>query len=148
MAFGWWAPEMLNVWDGVVPFSDIGHSFFFLIILFLSALGLRCCAQAFLRLWRAGATLHCGAWASHCSGFSCCRARALGTQASVVVATGLVVLRHVGSSRTRDRTPVPCIGRQILNHCATREAPDILVGENSGYDDLNLKPNSVLHIST
>ena len=29
MAFGWWAPEMLNVWDGVVPFSDIGHAFFF-----------------------------------------------------------------------------------------------------------------------
>ena len=35
---------------------------------------------------------------------------------------GLVAPRHVGSSRTRDRTCVPCIGRQILNHCATREA--------------------------
>ena len=33
-----------------------------------------------------GATLHCGAWASHCSGFSCCGAWALGMQASVVVA--------------------------------------------------------------
>ena len=30
--------------------------------------------------------------------------------------------RHVGSSQTRARTRVPCIGRQILNHCATREA--------------------------
>ena len=38
---------------------------------------------------RAGATLCCGAWASHCSGFSCCGARALGTRASVVVAHGL-----------------------------------------------------------
>ena len=38
---------------------------------------------------RVGATLRCGARASHCSGFSCCRARALGTQASVVVARGL-----------------------------------------------------------
>ena len=28
----------------------------------------------------------------------------------------------MGSSQTRARTPVPCIGRQILNHCATREA--------------------------
>ena len=37
--------------------------------------------------------------------------------------TGLVAPRHVGSSRTRDRTRVPCIGRRILNHCATREAP-------------------------
>ena len=36
--------------------------------------------------------------------------------------TGLVALRHVGSSQTRARTRVPCIGRQILNHCATREA--------------------------
>ena len=30
--------------------------------------------------------------------------------------------RHVGSSQTRARTHVPCISRQILNHCATREA--------------------------
>ena len=31
-------------------------------------------------------SLRCGAWASHCSGFSCCGARALGVRASVVVA--------------------------------------------------------------
>ena len=30
--------------------------------------------------------LHSGAWASHCSGCSCCRAQALGMQASVVMA--------------------------------------------------------------
>ena len=36
--------------------------------------------------------------------------------------TGLVATRHVGSSRNRARTRVPCIGRWILNHCATREA--------------------------
>ena len=30
-----------------------------------------------------------GAWASHCRGFSCCGARGLGTQASVVMARGL-----------------------------------------------------------
>ena len=91
---------------------------------------------------RAGATLHCNMQASHCSGFSCCGARVLGTQASVVVAcglqslwltgsraqaqelwhTGLVAPRHVGSSRARARTRVPCIGRWILNHSATREA--------------------------
>ena len=29
---------------------------------------------------------------------------------------------NVGSSQTRARTRVPCIGRQTLNHCATREA--------------------------
>ena len=40
-------------------------------------------------LLQAGATLCSGARASHCSGFSCCGARALGTWASVVVARGL-----------------------------------------------------------
>ena len=73
-----------------------------------------------------GATLHCSAQASHCGDFSCCGARALGTWGSVVVArrlsscgsqaqqlwrTGLVALQHVGSSRTRAQTHVPCIGR-------------------------------------
>ena len=36
--------------------------------------------------------------------------------------TGLVAPRHVGSSQTGARTRVPWVGRQILNHCATREA--------------------------
>ena len=94
---------------------------------------------------RAGATLPGGAQASHCGGFSCCRARALGMRASVVVARGLsscgswalehrfsscgawalAAPWHVGSSQTRARTCVPCIGRRILNHCTTREAAGI-----------------------
>ena len=28
----------------------------------------------------------------------------------------------MGSSRARPRTRVPCVGRQVLNHCTTREA--------------------------
>ena len=72
--------------------------------------------------------------ASHCSGLSRCGAWALGTraqelwltgsraQAQQLWCTGSVALQHVGSSQTRARTRVPCIGRQILNHCATREA--------------------------
>ena len=35
------------------------------------------------------ATIRCGAWASHCGGFSCCRARALGMRTSVVAARRL-----------------------------------------------------------
>ena len=35
--------------------------------------------------------------------------------------SGLAALRLVGSSWTRDRTHVPCIGRWILTHWATRE---------------------------
>ena len=40
---------------------------------------------------------------------------------SIVVVQGLVALRHVESSQTRDWTRVSCIGRQILTHCTTRE---------------------------
>ena len=56
--------------------------------LFLTVLGLRRCARLSLVVAR-GVTLRCGALASHCSGFSCCGAAALGARASVVVACGL-----------------------------------------------------------
>ena len=49
----------------------------------------------FLQLQQAGATLHCGVWASYCGGFSC-GAQALGARASVVVARGLQQLWHTG----------------------------------------------------
>ena len=54
--------------------------FFFKIIfiyLFMAVLGLRCCSGFSLDAGE-GAILHCGVWASHCGGFSCCRAQALG----------------------------------------------------------------------
>ena len=68
--------------------------FIYFIYLFLAALGLPCCVRAFSS---------CGEWgllfvavrgllivvASHCGGFSCCGARALGARASVVGARGL-----------------------------------------------------------
>ena len=41
--------------------------------------------------------------------------------------TGPVAPWHVGSSQTRARTRVPCISRQTLNHCATREALNIVL---------------------
>ena len=42
-------------------------------------------------------------------------------QAQQLWRMGLVALQHVGSSRTRAQTCVPCIGRRILNH--SRETP-------------------------
>ena len=69
-----------------------------------------------------GTTLHRGARASHHRGLSCCGAQAPDAQAQWLWLTGPVAPWHVGSSQTRARTRVPCIGRQILNHCATREA--------------------------
>ena len=46
-----------------------------------------------------------------------------GTWAQQLWLMGLVAPRHVGSSQTRARTRVPCIGRRTPNHCVTREAP-------------------------
>ena len=43
-------------------------------------------------------------------------------QAQQLWRTGPVAPWHVGSSQTRARTRIHCIGRRILNHCATREA--------------------------
>ena len=71
---------------------------------------------------QAGATLHRGARASHYRGLSCRGAQAPDAQAQQLWLTGPVTPQHVGSSQTRARTRVPCIGRQTLNHCATREA--------------------------
>ena len=67
----------------------------------------------------------CGPRASHCCGLSRCGAQAPDTQAQRPWLTGPPAPRHVGSSRTRARTHVPCIGRRTLNHCATREAPPL-----------------------
>ena len=44
-------------------------------------------------------------------------------QAQQLWCMGSAALQHVGSSRTRARTCVPCTGRRILNRCATREVP-------------------------
>ena len=64
----------------------------------------------------------CGTRASHRCGLSRCGAQAPDAQAQRPWLTGLAGPRLVGSSRTGARAHVPFIGRQILNHCATREA--------------------------
>ena len=61
----------------------------------------------FLQLRWAGATLWCGAQASHCSGFSCCRARALGMRASVIVAHGLNCYKACGIFPDQGSNPCP-----------------------------------------
>ena len=88
----------------------------------MAVLGLRFCARAFSSCGKWGVTLHRDARASHHHGLSCCGAQAPDAQAQQLWLTGLAAPRHVGFSQTRARTRVPCIGRQTLNHCATREA--------------------------
>ena len=78
--------------------KEIGVYFFIYLFIF-GCVGSSLLRAGFLQLWRAGATLRCSAWASHCGGFSCCGAWALGTRAAVVVAPGLqsagsVVVAH------------------------------------------------------
>ena len=63
--------------------------YFFKFYLLLAALGLCCCTGAFSSWGERGLLFAADARASHCGGFSCCGARALGAQASIVVAHGL-----------------------------------------------------------
>ena len=80
-----------------IPTECVSLFFFFLIF---GCIGSSLLHAGFLQLWRAGATLRCSARASHCGGFSCCGARALGAWASVVVARGL---RSCGSQALEHR---------------------------------------------
>ena len=102
-----------------------GNLFIYLFI--FGCVGSSFLCEGLLYLWQAGATLHRGARAARYRGLSCCGAQAPDAQAQQLWLTGLVAPRHVGSSQTRARTRVPCIGRQTLNHCATREALNVLL---------------------
>ena len=97
-------------------------------IYFLAVLGLRSCARAFSscserdyssavvpRLLTAVASLI----AEH---------GLYGTRAQMLWSAGLVAAWPVESSWTRDRTCVPSVGRQILNHWTTGEVPVVFSG--------------------
>ena len=91
------------------------------IYLFMAVLGLRFCARAFSSCSKWG-TLFIAVRGPLTVGLSCCGAQAPDAQAQQLWLTGPAAPQHVGSSQTRARTRVPCIGRQTPNHCATREA--------------------------
>ena len=65
----------------ILVFLNNNVTFFGFNFIFFGCVGSSLLYAGFLQLRRAGATLRCGAWASHCGGFSCCRARALGAWA-------------------------------------------------------------------
>ena len=65
---GPWVPFLVGE-----SFQSAHTSFYLFIYLFLAVLGLHSCVQAFSS-WSEGRLLSsCGAWASHCGDFSCCR---------------------------------------------------------------------------
>ena len=89
----------------------------------LSVLGVcvLCCIRAFSSCSKQELLSSCGARASHSSGFSCCKARALELGLPYFRSKGLVSPRQATSSQTRSWTQVPCIGRWILNDWTTME---------------------------
>ena len=72
-------------------------------------------AHVLLSYSQRGLLSSCGVQASHCSGFYCSRAQALGPRSSVAAA------REFNSW---DPTSVPCIGRPTRIHGATSEAQE------------------------
>ena len=110
--------------------SDV-HSFHYIMLcgffFFFGCAGSLLLQGLFSSCGKQGLLPSCSVWASHYSGFSCCRVQSLGQRASVVVVRelestgslwrkGLVAPGHMGSSQTRDRIRVSCIGRQLLYH--------------------------------
>ena len=91
-------------------------------------LGLHCCG-CFICGER-GLLSSCDTQASHCRGSSCCGAQTLGCAG---FNSCLVSPQHVGCSQIRDPTCVSYLGRWILYHWATREAPNFWIIVLSEY---------------
>ena len=96
--------------------------FYLFIYLFLAVLGLRFCARAFSSCGKRGPLFIAVRGPLTIAASLAAEHRLQTRRLSSCGSTGPVAPRHVGSSQTRARTRVPCIGRQTLNHCATREA--------------------------
>ena len=88
------------------------------LFLFLAVLGLRCFTQSSSRCGEQGLLSRCGLWASHCSGFSRCRAwppEPIGPWAQSSTTCGIFLDWGLN--------PCPLLWQLILNHWTTREAP-------------------------
>ena len=77
----------LYSWMGITYCLCKLHFFLRLVYFWLCWVFVAVCGLSLVQ--RVGATLHCGARATHCSGFCCCGAQPVGAQASVVVVQGL-----------------------------------------------------------
>ena len=102
----------------------------FYLFYFLAVQGLCCCVCAFSSCGEQGllfVVVHglliavASLVAEH--GLQEHRLNSCGMRAQQLWCTRSAAPWHVGSSQTRARTRVPCIGRRILYHCATREPP-------------------------
>ena len=103
--------------------------FFFFLILFIYFW----LCWVFVSVWGlslvAASGGHSSSW---CAGLSLSRPlllRSTGSRraGSVIVAHGPTCSAACGSFPDQGSNPCPCIGRQTLNHCATREAPNSFI---------------------
>ena len=76
-----------------------------------------------------GSSLPCSTRAPQCSGFFCWSSQVCRLQGLWYM--DWVAPQHVGSSRTRDWTPVPCVGGWILNHWTTSEVPAFGISDDT-----------------
>ena len=59
---------------------------------------------------------------------------------------GLVAPRYVESSRTREQSRVPCIGRWILKHCTTREVQGLVSAFENKIQKYHLDILLLMHL--
>ena len=107
---------MQRIWYSLLSIHDFLNNFFYLFN--FVAMGLCYCTRALSNYSKWRLLSGCSAQSSHCSGFSCCRAPALGRMGSVVAAprfqsTGSIVEPHrLTSSEAHGILPVkgsnPC----------------------------------------
>ena len=130
-----WLPSSSTVslprvlpWASPHLFFFFFHFYLWLCQVFIAVPG------AFLSLGREVAALHCGAWSSHCGGFSCCGAQAVGrsalrscstqprqlwllgsrAQGQLLRYTGLAALRRVDLPRPGIKPMSPALGSRFL----------------------------------
>ena len=123
----WWC--VWGIWGDIILFWILFLKWLLFIICGCAGSLLLCVGLVAAR----GAPLPCAVRASHCGGFSCCGAQALGhagfsscTWAPKCKLSSCAP-QHGGSSQTRDRAGIPYITRWILNHWTTREAPSFFL---------------------
>ena len=116
----------LSLWNvnGFFFFLTFFLIYLFIYLFILAALGLRCCVRAFSGCgeWGLLFVVRCGAWAME-HRLSSCGLRPLEHRLSSCGSRAYLLHAMWDLPGPRAWTRVSCIGKWILNHCATREVP-------------------------
>ena len=110
--------------------------FFFYYLFIFGCSGSSLLRGLFSSFGERGLLSSCGAWASHCSGFSCCRAWALGRTAFCRCGTRALVAR--GMWNLSGPGIQSCISRWIPIHCATKQVPSFFLTDEKIFHQINI----------